>query len=159
MVIGSPVSRRTQPATERMVGQFMNTLPLRISLPEDTSPGERVRHVKQVLLAALSHQDAPFHRVTAALASVHGHAATSIGEVALVMENEAPAEVALGELTLSRLAPEEVASRRELTLSIAANGDITGTVTYDRDLFEPETIQRIVGDFESELGSERSANL
>lgn len=156
VVIGSPVSRRNQPGTERILGPFMNTLPLRIDLPDGSSLPNLVRNVKAVLLAALAHQDAPFHHVTAALTAEHGPAAAGIGQVAFVIEDPAPSELVLGGLSLTRVEPVQVTSRRELTLSVAAtNGEIAGMMTYDRDLFNVVTIQRIVRDFEAALAPAR----
>jgi hypothetical protein len=148
VVIGSPVSRRNHRGTERMLGPFMNTLPLAIDLSEGGTLPDLVRKVKGVLLAALAHQEAPFHLVTGG--------ATGIGEVAFVLEDPAPPELVLGELRLTRAEGAEVTARRELTLTVAAgDGDLSGTAIYDRDLFDAGTIQGIVRDFEAVLASAR----
>jgi hypothetical protein len=149
VVIGSPVSRRNQPETEQMLGQFMNTLPLRIDLSEGANFPDLVRHAKAVLLAALSQQDAPFGQVISECGLTSG-----IGEVALVMADPSPREITMNEISLSRVEAGHMTSRRELTLSVTISDDqISGTMTYDRDLFHVETILRIVGDFEAGLAS------
>jgi hypothetical protein len=60
----------------------------------------------------------------------------------------------MNEISLSRVEAGHMTSRRELTLSVTISDDqISGTMTYDRDLFHVETILRIVGDFEAGLAS------
>jgi amino acid adenylation domain-containing protein len=158
VVIGSPVSRRTQSVTEQMIGPFMNTLPLKIDVPHRSTMPERIQHVKAVLLAALAHQDGPFHHVMAKLIAEYGPTAAGIGEVALVMEDGAPSEITLGDISLLRIDPDYVTARREITMSVAGDEDeLKGTVVYDRDLFTVETIESIVRDFETALGAEEMA--
>jgi hypothetical protein len=154
VVIASPVSRRTQGVTEQMMGPFMSILPLRIDVPNGSTLPELVRHVKAVLLAALAHQDAPLHRVIAKLKADIGSEASGIAEVALVMEAAAPAEIVLGDVSLARIELPSISARRDLTVSFAPpdNGEkISGTVVYDRDLFDVVTIQTIVANFELAL--------
>jgi len=37
--------------------------------------------------------------------------------------------------------------------TVVAEGDITGTMTYDDDLFDAATIERLVGEFQAALAS------
>jgi non-ribosomal peptide synthetase component F len=142
-----------------MLGPFMNTLPLLIDVSNEPAMPELVRRVKDVSLAAMAHQDAPFHDVMAALLVDHGPEARSAGEVALVMEDPGPQDVVFGGLTLSRAPSAHLMARRELTLSIAAaDGEITGTLIYDRDLFSITTAQGLANEFEAVLASVREAH-
>jgi non-ribosomal peptide synthetase component F len=152
VVIGSPVSRRSQPGTEQMIGQFMNTVPLRIEARRDASLPALVRHVKEVLISSLAHQDAPFHLVTARLAAEHGPAAAGVAEVAFVIDEPEPGELVFGDLALAHVESGPVTARRELTLAVVpTDNEIAGTLTYDCDLFNAETIERIVRDFKESL--------
>ena len=154
VIIGSPVSRRSESATQQMLGQFMNTLPLAIGLDRGEGFPGLVRHVKEVLLAALAHQDAPLERVIAALTAICGAPAAGIGEVSFVMADPPPRELTFGDLTLTRVETTHIVARRELTMSVAnTDGDIAGSVIYDADLFAAETIQGIVNDFEAALAA------
>jgi non-ribosomal peptide synthetase component F len=156
VVIGSAVSRRTQSATEQMFGQFMNTLLLRISLADRASLRALVPQVKAVMLAALEHQDAPFVVVLAEATAAYGPAAAGIGQAIFIIGDVEEGSVEMADLSLSLLEHEHVTSRRELTLSIAVtNGEIAGTMTYDRDLFNHDTVERIRRDFEAAVASVR----
>ena len=148
VVVGAPVTRRSDPATQLIIGPFMNTVPLRIDLDAGADLPALVRDVKTKVLGALSNQDAPWHHVLAALSAEHGPAALGIGEVGFLMDDPVPGEFSAGGFTLSRVPPERIIARRELTAAMSTRGgQITGTVTYDGALFESGSIERIVTDF------------
>jgi non-ribosomal peptide synthetase component F len=148
VAIGSPVTRRNDPATQLMLGPFMNTVPLRIDLSAGADLTALVRDVKPKVAGALSNQDAPWQHVLAALAARHGPSALSIGEIVFLMDDPVPGEFAAGGFTLTRVPPERIIARRELTAAVSTrSGQITGTVTYDDALFEARSIERIVTNF------------
>jgi hypothetical protein len=152
VVIASPVTRRNDPSTALILGPFMNTVPLRIDLMPEADLAALVGDVKAKVLGALSNQDAPWHHVLAAIAAQHGPSVLGIGEVAFLMDDPVPGEFAAGGFTLTRVAPERIVARRELTVAMSTrHGQITGTATYDAELFEPRTIEHIVTNFISAL--------
>lgn len=152
VVIASPVTRRTERATQLMLGPFMNTVPLRIDLTGAADLPALVRNVKTTVLGALSNQDAPWQHVRGALAAQHGPSAMGIGETVFLMDDPAPGQFAAGGLSVTRVPPERIVARRELTVAMTTtNGQITGMVTYDGGLFEPQSIERIVADLISAL--------
>ncbi|NJL25281.1 MAG: hypothetical protein HC902_08950, partial [Calothrix sp. SM1_5_4] len=59
VAVGSPVANRRRPELEGLVGCLINTLVLRLRLAGDPSWLETTRRAREVLLAALAHQD--FH--------------------------------------------------------------------------------------------------
>ena len=67
VVIAAPLTRRTDPATQLIIGPLMNTVPLRIDLDTGNDLPALVREVKTTVLGALTNQDAPWHHVLAAL--------------------------------------------------------------------------------------------
>ncbi len=59
-VIASPVAGRTQRAQRQMLGQFVNTLPLRVKLSGDESFTAVLARVRHTVIEALRHGDVPF---------------------------------------------------------------------------------------------------
>jgi amino acid adenylation domain-containing protein len=150
LVIGCPVSRTTLPGTQSIFGPLMNFLPLR--LPSQGRP--HVPAVKGALLAALDHQDAPFSEVLAQALEAHGPAAAAIGEIAFVMGDAVHGRELPDGLSFSPEEPSQLTSRRELTLEVnVTQGEIQGALTYDRDLFEADTIARILADLEAAIAA------
>ena len=148
VVIAAPLTRRTDPATQLIIGPFMNTVPLRIDLDAGNDLPALVREVRTTVLGALSNQDAPWHHVLAALTEQHGPSALGIGELVFLMDDPVPGEFAAGGLSVSRIPADRIVARRELTVAMSTRDEqITGTVTYDGVLFEARSIARIVSNF------------
>jgi hypothetical protein len=148
VVVAAPLTRRTDPATQLMIGPFMNTVPLRIDLNAGTDFPALVREVKTTVFGALSNQDAPWHHVLAALTEQHGPSALGVGEVCFLMDDPVPGELAAGGLAVSRILADPIVVRRELTAAMSTRDDeLTGMVTYDGALFEEKSIARIVSNF------------
>src|SRR6185503_7590818 len=63
IVIGSPVANRKSTDVEKLIGFFVNTVAIRTDLSGNPRFSEFLRQVREVSLAAFSHQDVPFERV------------------------------------------------------------------------------------------------
>ncbi|HEY1488504.1 MAG TPA: condensation domain-containing protein, partial [Micromonosporaceae bacterium] len=59
VVIGAPIARRNAAGTDRLIGFFVNTLPLRIDLSGDPTFAELLERVRQSSLNGYAHADAP----------------------------------------------------------------------------------------------------
>ena len=90
VVIGAPVSRRTDPATQLIIGPFMNTVPLRVDL-KDIGAGSDlpalVRDVKTEVFGALSTRTPREQSVREALTNQHGPSVMGFGEVVFLMDD------------------------------------------------------------------------
>jgi non-ribosomal peptide synthetase component F len=62
-VVGIGSANRQHPGLERVVGFFVNTLPLRIVANERMTVRELLWALKQSTLAAYAHQELPFERI------------------------------------------------------------------------------------------------
>lgn len=63
LVIGVPMSGRTDVAYESVTGLFVNTLPIRLRLDDSLEFADLVARVRTALARALDHQDFPFERL------------------------------------------------------------------------------------------------
>jgi len=63
VVLGVPVRGRSEAELERVMGFFINLLPLPVSVPADLPFTDFVRRLRQLLSEALGRQDVPFHRL------------------------------------------------------------------------------------------------
>lgn len=60
IVIGIPTANRTQPGAERLIGCFLNVVPVRLDLSGNPRFDELVQRVGAAVLRAYEHQQAPF---------------------------------------------------------------------------------------------------
>ncbi|HEX6912045.1 MAG TPA: amino acid adenylation domain-containing protein, partial [Longimicrobium sp.] len=151
VVVGSPVAGRTRRETEGLIGYFSNTLALRTDLSGDPSFTGLVRRVRAAALGALDHQDVPFERLVEALRPERSLAHSPLVQVlfALQENDRAPA---LPGLRVEEAAVELGTARMDLVLQVIPRGGaLHCEAEYARDLFEPETVERMLRHLERVL--------
>ncbi|WP_369929407.1 non-ribosomal peptide synthase/polyketide synthase [Xanthomonas sp. NCPPB 2632] len=67
VVVGTPVAGRTHPATEDLVGFFVNMLPLRARIEGGRAFRDALAETREIALQAYANQDLPFERLVAEL--------------------------------------------------------------------------------------------
>lgn len=67
LIVGIPVSGRQYPGVEDLLGVFINTLPIRISVSKHTTYRELLELVHSKCVKALANQDVPFELITSEL--------------------------------------------------------------------------------------------
>ncbi|MEM7200892.1 MAG: amino acid adenylation domain-containing protein [Planctomycetota bacterium] len=146
LTIGTPVSGRDRAELEPLIGLFLNTLVLRTDLAGAPSFREALRRVRQTALEAFEHADMPFEQLVIELKPERDLSRPPLFQVLFSMTTEA-ALPKLGDLDVEILVPESVRSMFDLTLFVGdrANGDLTGAIEYNADLFDAATIERMAG--------------
>jgi amino acid adenylation domain-containing protein len=153
LVVGSPVSGRHHEETMPLVGFFTNMLVLRTSLAGDPTFDELVGRVRETVLGGLSHQELPFEKLVEALNPKRDLSRTPLFQVLLTHDVATP-ELELGGFRVDVVPVAEVRwSRFDLSLGVQErrDGGLDVSVEYSTDLFEPETIDRLLGHLESLL--------
>ncbi|HEV2864151.1 MAG TPA: SDR family NAD(P)-dependent oxidoreductase [Pyrinomonadaceae bacterium] len=154
IVVGTDFANRDKAETEDLIGFFINQLVLRTDLSGNPTFRELVSRVREVTLGAYAHQDLPFEKLVEALNPARDMSRTPLVQVKLVLLNVPTAKLELPGLTL---APQEFRSgiaRFDLTLFMNdTEQGLFGSMHYNTDLFEPRTIARMMGHFETLLAS------
>ena len=173
IVIGSPTAGRSRAAYTRVVGYFVNLLPLRLALEGNPSFVELLKRVRTTVLDAFFNQAYPFPLIVQRLQPDRDPSLTPLFQTMFVMQ-QAPtvtgrklapfalgaggAEIKLSELTLESFPLEERVTQFELTLAIAGNGaDLRALFEYDAELFDSATIESMAQHF-TELLTSITAN-
>ncbi len=153
VVFGAVVSGRPAelPGVESMVGLFINTLPVRVEIPDAEPASAWLARLQASQFALRQHEWTPLARVQA-LAEVP--AGEPLFHSLLAFENY-PIDPSLGE-RLGELSIGEVAvgerTNYPLTLTAVARRDLALRLTADRR-FEPATARRILAHLENLLGA------
>jgi non-ribosomal peptide synthetase component F len=153
IIVGTDIANRNRPETEKLIGFFINMLPLRTDLSGDPTFGELLKRVREVCLDAYAHQDVPFMKIVEGLRLERSPGRNPLFQVVLVLQNfpHRPVEVS-NTLVLEPLdVPVEAAKfDLQLTLGEGAQG-ISGYFEYNRELFGASTRARLTGHFQTLL--------
>ncbi|WP_216209698.1 non-ribosomal peptide synthetase [Amycolatopsis aidingensis] len=150
LAIGTPVAGRTEPATEQLLGFFVNTLALRTDLSGDPSFAEVLDRVRDADLAAFEHQDVPFDQVVERVAPARTPGQNPLFQVMLAVRNTPEPVVRLGDLVVeARPGARAGAAKFDLLLDLGEHHEagrpagIVGTVEYRATRFRRSTAARL----------------
>ena len=144
VVIGTPVAGRSRPETEGVIGLFVNTLCLRTDLTGDPTFRELVARVREVALAAFSHQELPFEKLVEVLQPTRDMSYSPLFQVMFALQNLPPQSMKLSGAEIIPIKPEARASPFDLTLYVWEDGEqLEGAFEYNIDLFGEDTIRRL----------------
>ncbi|HEY0781559.1 MAG TPA: amino acid adenylation domain-containing protein, partial [Thermoanaerobaculia bacterium] len=146
LAIGTPVAGRLRPELERLIGCFINPLPLRLDLHGAPGFAPLVAHAKAEALAAFAHQEVPFERLVGELAVERDLARSALFSVLLTLQNAPldPAAAFAGSgLKAAPVAIPAVAGKLDLAVTLAQGAlGLAGTLVFRRALFDRTTIER-----------------
>lgn len=153
VVVGTAVAGRDRPEIERLIGFFVNTLPIRTDLSEEPTVSEALARVRAATVAAFDHQDVPFEVLVERLQPPRSPAYAPIFQAMLVLQNPITAAADDSDLVIrARQAPHTGTSKFDLVLSLEEDaGTIHCHLEYNTDLFEHATIHRMLQRYEKLL--------
>jgi amino acid adenylation domain-containing protein len=151
-VVGSPVAGRRYPGTEGMVGFFVNTVALRARFAENPTFREFLQQTRETVLHAFEHEDLPFEKLVEVLHPERDLSRTPLFQVLFNMINMGGDALDMGDVAVERVYRREPESKFDLTLYVRPSGGMVRLMlVYNRDLFEEETIQRMLLDLRALL--------
>ncbi|HEX3252554.1 MAG TPA: amino acid adenylation domain-containing protein [Pyrinomonadaceae bacterium] len=149
VVVGTPIAGRTQVETEGLIGFFVNTLVLRTEVEAELSFVELLDHVKEVSLGAYAHQEVPFEKLVEELRPERSLSHTPLFQVMFILQNAPNDVLKLAGLEIEPLRVETKTTHFDLLLSMDdRDGQLSGTLEYNTDLFEESSIKRILRHYE-----------
>ncbi|MEU6669012.1 non-ribosomal peptide synthase/polyketide synthase [Streptomyces sp. NPDC046727] len=147
IAVGTVTSGRDRPETQALVGFFVNTLVLRSRAEAGRPFTGFLTDVRQTVLDAFAHQDVPFERVVDEVQPVRDTSRTPLFQVMVVLQNTPAAGLDLPGLEISDVEAESEQAAFDLTLEFAETGSgaLHGLLTYNTDLFDAATAERMAG--------------
>ncbi|HEU4559898.1 MAG TPA: amino acid adenylation domain-containing protein, partial [Longimicrobium sp.] len=147
VVVGSPISGRTRPEVEELIGLFLNTLVLRTDLSGNPSFRGVLRRVREMTLGAFEHQEIPFERLVNELQPGRSLSYSPLFQAMFVLQDAQDTGSAAESLELRSLgAGSSETSKFDLTLfTVRQAGGLAAELEYNTDLFDRGTIQRMLG--------------
>jgi amino acid adenylation domain-containing protein len=144
IVIGAAIAGRTRAETERMMGMFINMLPLRVDLRGRPSYKEVLKRVKVSTTGGYAYQDIPIEKVIEELGMERRSGQAPFIQIAFGLETVPEVEMKLPNLELESFSFDQEAVRFDLTvwLKETAKG-MRSTWAYRTELFDAKLIAQM----------------
>lgn len=154
IIVGTPVAGRNQIETEGLIGFFVNSLAIRTNLSGNPSFRQLLARVREVTLGAYNHQNLPFEKLVEELQPERDPSRSPLFQVMLAFENTPSQPWELSGAIATPLEIHSGTAKLELVLHLRETSEnIEGGIEYNTDLFEPATIARMIGHFQTLLAS------
>ncbi|HST62575.1 MAG TPA: condensation domain-containing protein, partial [Longimicrobium sp.] len=147
IVVGSPIAGRPRREVEELIGFFVNTLVLRADLSGDPSFRETLRRVREGTLGAYEHQEVPFEKLVAELQPERSLSHSPLFQVSFTVQTAGSGGGSpLPGLSVSGVDAAMEIAKFDLSLTLVATPrGLWGGLNYNTDLFERDTIERMLG--------------
>jgi len=154
IVVGTAIAGRNRQEIENLIGLFVNTLALRTDLSGTPSFRQLLSRVREVCLSAYAHQDLPFEKLVADLQVERDMSRHPLFQVMLVLQPAVYQDMQIPSLSINTLTMTNETAKFDLSFSFVELADgLTGTIEYNTDLFNTETISRLAGHFQTLLAA------
>ena len=155
IAIGTFVSGRNHPAVEDLIGYFLNLLVLRSDLSGDPTFRELLERIRQVCIAAFAHQDLPFEKLVEEMQPTRYVPNRPLVQATFALQNTPQQSLNLTGIAARDLDIDAgVARPFDLHLYVIEEKTrLRGYVCYNTNLFEDETIKRLINHFTNILGA------
>jgi amino acid adenylation domain-containing protein len=143
--VGTPIAGRNFSDIEPLIGFFVNTLVLRTDLSREPSANDLMNRVKEVALGAYARQDLPFDKLVAELQVERETNRSPLFQVMLTLQNLRAGELEMRDLRLNYIEAEKKTAKFDLDLTfVETDAELAGVCTYSADLYEAQTIERML---------------
>jgi len=148
IVVACPIAGRTRPEVEGLIGFFVNTLVLRNDCSGNPTFREILARVKKNALDAYNHQDLPFEKLVEDLQPSREFGRNPFSQVMFQLRNYPTQSASMGDLECEEYEFESDIAKFELSVGLRDDETgLTGSMEYRTDLFDPATIERMIGHF------------
>ncbi|MDR3069343.1 MAG: condensation domain-containing protein, partial [Cellulomonas sp.] len=147
VVVGAPSAQRSEVGADRVVGPFLNTLALCVSLEGAPSLREAVARAGRVTRAGFAHQALPFERVLRELQVARDPSRSPLVQAVLNVQHAPSGQLELRDLH------NGCAQFDLLVALVLTSGATTGHVDFASDVFDRRTVAAMVAAFRRVLES------
>jgi amino acid adenylation domain-containing protein len=146
--VGTPVAGRTRAQLEKVIGFFVNTIVLRTRVQAAHTFIQLLHEVRKVCVSAYAHQELPFEMLLANLHTDRSLSHQPLFQVMFQVQNSPAETLSFDGIESTPILIENETAKFDLMFSLSPIGEeLIGFVEYSTDLFEAETIERMVSSF------------
>ncbi len=166
ILIGSPFAGRSRAEFASLVGYFVNPVVMRAQFETGMTFRDFLKQVRQTVLETLEHQDYPFIKLVEEMSSRQNYSSSPIFQVAfnllrmirtgdtfeMLMGGQAGSRTNFAGMELEAVGYPQEEGQFDLELHfIEFDTIMRGALKYSADIFEPATIERMWGHFQTLL--------
>src|SRR5205085_8790093 len=152
IVVATVVANRNRRESEELIGFFINTLLLKTDLSKESSYRDLLKRVREVALGAYASQDVPFEKLVEELHPARKLGRNPMFQVMFTLQNSPKEKLELPGLSLTPMEMSNEISRFEITFDVVeGSGGLTIIAGYNTDLFNQDTIKRMLTHYEKLL--------
>lgn len=153
VIVGCPLANRRRRETESLIGFFVNTLPIRVTLDPVASLRTLIGRTHAAVAAVVAREELPFERLVDAIQPARDMTRTPIFQAVLAYQ-PAREPLELGGIRATAVPLETGTAKFDLTFILDdSDGGCDAVLEYNSDLFDGASAQRMVTHFCSLLGS------
>ncbi|MET8624475.1 amino acid adenylation domain-containing protein [Kitasatospora sp. NPDC004669] len=148
IVVGTPVTTRTVPALEPLLGFFVNTLILRADVDRAGSFEQLLHRVKSRVLELMEHSHTPYELLVERLNPARIPGANPVVQSMLTLQSGSASTLRLAGLRAEPIGAGDGASEYDLVVALAPGGEgpsggegMRARLFYSADLFDRETVE------------------
>jgi amino acid adenylation domain-containing protein len=152
-VIGTPFSNRGVGGSDRLIGCFLNMLPLRMDISAADTWLMLLRRSREICLSAMEHGSLPFDRIVRCADTPRILGRHPLFDVMLVGQEDGQAAFSLPGVTVSSHVATPGPGATDLTVSVAETAEVISVrIHFDDGLFGKSAIERLAGHWQTMLG-------
>lgn len=149
LIIGVPMAHRNHQEFKDLLGYLVNTVVLRFKLSRLTTFWEFLQQVRQVVLEAYTYQDMPFEKLVEVLHPERHLSTSPLFQVMFAFQDTTLRKLSLPGLSIDVLDMQPDSAKFDLTLDVKQDEQgVTGKCEYNTDLFDKNTILRMICHFQ-----------
>ncbi len=148
IIVGTPIAGRNHADCANVVGMFVNTVAIRMSLAGNKKFSELLLEVREKSLEAFEHQDYQFNMLFDDLKICRDMSRSPLFDTMFVMQNNESILLNKGHITFNEMHVRERISQFDLTLVAHKTEDgLLMKLNYSTALFKESTIAKICSSF------------
>jgi acyl carrier protein len=151
IVIGTDISGRDHPLSERIIGFFVNQLVLRTDFRRCKTFADMLAEVRRCTLDSFYHQHMPFEELVKELNPSRDSTGTPFFQHKFVLQNAPAVQLQADSFVIEPIDIDTGTSKYDLLLTVIDEDVLRGTLEISTDLFSTTTAQAIVSEFTTVL--------
>lgn len=153
IIIGCPFANRPLPEQDGMIGNFVNTLPIRLNLGGNPDVRNLLKQVHEAMVDASTWKTLPFEALVAELAPQRDLGRAPIYQATINMLNMPRRQKSIPGLEIDLYFREQMLGDYDISIEFSDSGDhFTACLLYSTDFFDHSTMVRMASHFQNILG-------